>query len=197
MGWLVAGSLNPSDAETKEDFVRHVHVSRINSAPPIAFLINNFLQCVLLCDCSTMRPCLALVGLPCPASLPWPLLSDWTTSLQPPFPLLHFSHLRPTRALRCLRRRHPLTWTWDPWSYTSSRMVCCASLPLSFAFGFDFPFPYPWASCVRFFMLRFLLLVIFSLFASSSYVHTMPSLFVLSSWPDTTSEANANRAANE
>jgi hypothetical protein len=32
MGWLAAGSLNPSDAETKEDFVRQVHVSRINSA---------------------------------------------------------------------------------------------------------------------------------------------------------------------
>jgi hypothetical protein len=69
MGWLAAGSLNPSDAETEEDFIRHVHISRINSARPIAFLINDFLQRVLLCDCSTMRPCLALVGPPRPSLL--------------------------------------------------------------------------------------------------------------------------------
>ena len=106
MGRLATGSLNTFDDETEEDFVRHVEVSRINSARSIAFSINNFLPCVLLRDCSTVRPCLALIRPPHPSSVPWHFLSDWTASLQPPLPSLRFPLLCPARALRRLRRLH-------------------------------------------------------------------------------------------
>jgi hypothetical protein len=102
-------------------------------------------------------------------------LIDWTAGLQPPLLLLRFPHLHPARALCRLRRRHPLTPSWDPWS---SRFLVRGTFCFSSTF-FHF------------------LLVLFSLSTSSSYVHTMSSSFIRLSRPRMTSVTSAIRAAYE